>query len=134
MKKNNTYKGIVIKVTSDHIVLMCDGGMFKNVPRNKTDIPELGQRYEYKEKRRWTGFSGLHYLAMASILFLSVIGYTLFSSSVEEVYVVSVDINPSVEIYADENFSILSIHGLNKDGQKIIENIDHKRKKIKSSD
>jgi hypothetical protein len=130
MRTNKTYKGIVIKVTSTHIVLMCDGGLFKNAPRTSSEIPKIGQPYVYTEKG-WSSLSGLHYIAMASILFLSIIGYTIFSPSMkEESYLIAIDINPSIEIFADEKLSIIDIKALNKDGQKIIESINPKIKKL----
>jgi hypothetical protein len=130
MRTKKVYKGIVIKVTSQHIVLMCEGGVFKNVPRTSAEIPGIGQPYVYKEKGGFS-FSGLHYLAMVSILFLSVIGFTIFSSSTEEQsYVVAIDINPSIEIYADDNLSIVGIKALNQDGQLIVESIDPETKEL----
>jgi hypothetical protein len=130
MIKKKTYKGIVIKVTPEYIVLMCQGGTFKNVPRSVSDFPKIGQPFTYKEKE-WSGFSKWHYLSMVSVLFLSIIGFTYFSySQTEEAYVLVIDINPSIEIYADEDFSIIRLQGLNQDGEKIIHSLDPKIKKV----
>jgi hypothetical protein len=130
MMKTKAYRGIVIKVTPEYIVLMCERGTFKNVPRTSSEMPKIGESYLYK-KREWSSFSGIHYLSMVSVLFLFIIGYVVFSSSqVEEAYVLAIDINPSIEIYADEDLSVIRIKGLNEEGQEIIDAIDPVKRNI----
>lgn len=45
----------------------------------------------------------------------------------EEAYLFAVDINPSIEIYTDEQFHMIDLHYLNEDGKTVIDALNRKK-------
>lgn len=64
MRKQKIYKGIVMEVTRDSIVLLCEEGKFKNVPRPFSKVPKIGDTFTYQEKVQLS-FIKLKYLSIA---------------------------------------------------------------------
>ena len=129
--KTNTYKGIVVKVTADVIVLLCDGGQFKNVPRGKNEVPKIGQAYTYIEKQNRRFPNLTKYLTLASGLFIAIFGYLILTHmKPDEAYLFAVDINPSIEIYTDEQLNVVDIHYLNEDGKILINELKYKNEHV----
>lgn len=129
--KTSMYKGIVVKVTAEAIVLLCEGGQFKNVPREENEIPKIGQTYTYIEKqnRGFTHFT--KYLTLASGLFIAIFAYLLLTlMKPEEAYMFAVDINPSIEIFTDEQLNVVDIHYLNEDGKIVTNAIQYENESI----
>ena len=114
--------GIVIKVTKNNIVLLCENGRFKNVPLTLTDqIPMLGQHFSYAEKRQ-LNLNLIKYLSIASVLILTILAFTFIPlGDKDSAYIVAMDINPSIEIRLDKNLLVQEISGLNSDGKDLIE-------------
>ncbi|MRH41085.1 anti-sigma factor domain-containing protein [Aquibacillus halophilus] len=127
--KSKMYKGIVVKVTSEYVTILCNDGNFKNVPRSN-EMPQIGESFTYIEKQT-SGFRGLRYISLVSLLFLALISYSISSFNGEdESYLFAVDINPSIEIYTDEEFNVTKIEHLNKDGQIVVDSLQVKKKQI----
>ncbi|PLR84347.1 anti-sigma-I factor RsgI family protein [Bacillus sp. V33-4] len=123
MLNNTIYQGIVIEVNQEYVVIMCEGGIFKNIPWPEDGVPRIGQLYTYSEKST-SRFRPIKYLSLAAILVLSVIGYFLFNSQTQQdSYVVAIDINPSVEVHIDKQLNILKVIPVNDDGQEVIKSI-----------
>ncbi|OIJ22397.1 hypothetical protein BKP45_07105 [Anaerobacillus alkalidiazotrophicus] len=121
--KKNSIEGVVVKVTQSYCVLLCDDGTFKNVPRNKKEVPKLGERLTYDQKPQFTLFQ-LKYISamsMAAILFISLVTYGFIQKSSEPYYVVAIDINPSIELYLNKDLKVLTLSPLNEDGKKIVD-------------
>lgn len=114
--------GIVIKVTQNNIVLLCENGTFKNVPLTLTDqVPMLGQHFSYAEKRQ-LNLNLMKYLSIASVLVLTILAYTFIPlGNKDSAYIIAMDINPSIEITLDKNLIVQEISGLNSDGEDLIE-------------
>lgn len=124
--------GIVVKVTEKHIVLIMPDGSFKNAKRSKTQVPLIGERFMYKEGRhsvfysRWTAVA-----AVACMLVLAVFTYRLLmTSNSRPAYLVALDINPSVEVYADKNLVTTNVTALNEDGRKLTDMTKYKEKNL----
>lgn len=124
--------GIVIKVTQKYIVLMMPDGSFKNVKRSKTQVPLIGERFTYKEEQhsvfysRWTAVA-----AVACMLVLAVFTYRLLmTGNSQPAYLVALDINPSVEVYADKNLVTTNVTALNEDGRKLTDMTKYKGKNL----
>ncbi len=117
-------EGVVVKVTKDYCVLLCEDGTFKNVPRQKGEVPLLGNSFSYKEQKRTgvfaTSLKGISVLAMAAVLFIAVLLSGVTKSQAEYAYVVAIDINPSIELHLDEDFEVVEVVPLNEDGEKIV--------------
>ncbi|MFC0558328.1 anti-sigma-I factor RsgI family protein [Halalkalibacter alkalisediminis] len=119
--KKEIINGTVVKVTETQIVLITEEGSFKNVPKLKTEVPLIGQAYSYTENKminkRW-----LPYSAMAvALLFLIFTSLTFpFGGSAEEAFIITIDINPSIEVATDDQYQVIRVEGLNEDGQNIL--------------
>ncbi|EGL83781.1 hypothetical protein CathTA2_0650 [Caldalkalibacillus thermarum TA2.A1] len=118
-------KGIVVKVTDTHTVILCEDGRFKNIPRATHDpVPLLGQPYSYSEKRR-SSFRWILLAAVVAALLLAIVAYNLVPlGSHQPVYIVAVDINPSMEIYATQDLEVVDVHPLNDDAEQIVHELD----------
>ncbi|WP_078544017.1 anti-sigma-I factor RsgI family protein [Litchfieldia alkalitelluris] len=127
MMKVKKYKGIVLKVTDKHIVLMCEDGVFRNVPLKKS-VPKIGEKFECKQKE-WIGFSNTRYLSIASLLFIVLVSSFFFINiNKKDAYILAIDINPSIELYADKDLKVSKVVALNSDGQKVIEGLSIENK------
>ncbi|WP_088105480.1 anti-sigma-I factor RsgI family protein [Halalkalibacter urbisdiaboli] len=124
-----TISGIVMKVTNTQIVLLTEEGTFKNIPRTKSssDIPLIGQTFTYVEKGKGT-FSLYKYASVAAVfVFLLVASFMFpFGGQAEEAFIITVDINPSIEIVTDEQLQIIRTKALNEDGKQILATIQTK--------
>lgn len=130
MKKQKTYKGIVMEVTRDSIVLLCEEGTFKNIPRPSSDVPKIGDPFTYTEKAR-RRIPRLKYVSIAVIVLLVITSLSvLIPSQSKSAYVLAVDINPSLELYADKHLNVTEIKALNEDGEKIANAIEIKNKNL----
>lgn len=118
MKKANA-KGIVMKVTKKHIVLLSEDGGFRNVPRRASEFPKIGETYtESRKKNRFFAYSQI--AAVAALFLIIAVSYTMFASNqAEAAYVVAIDINPKVEVYADSHFHVIKVKPMNSDGETI---------------
>jgi hypothetical protein len=125
-------EGIVVKVTKNYIVLMCADGMFKNIRRSETQIPLIGERFFYKEKEispSWFKYAGIACIACVLVLVLFV--FNMFQTvSPQPVYIVALDINPSLEVHTDKDLKTIGLFALNKSGEKIVDGIDYKGKPL----
>ncbi|MEB1807920.1 MAG: hypothetical protein LPK26_11635 [Bacillaceae bacterium] len=117
-----TIKGKVVKVTEQHIVLLTTDGRFKNVPRSTSEVPLIGQSFTHIEKPKRI-FPVYKVASAAAALFLMIVTYFIFpfSGDGKEVYIISLDINPSFEIATNGDFKVVRAEGLNEEGSEIIE-------------
>ncbi|MDE5415717.1 anti-sigma-I factor RsgI family protein [Alkalihalobacterium chitinilyticum] len=117
-----TIKGTVVKVTEQHIVLLTTDGRFKNVPRSTSEVPLIGQSFTHIEKSKRI-FPIYKVASAAAALFLMIVTYFIFpfSGDGKEVYIISLDINPSFEIATNGDFKVVRAEGLNEEGSEIIE-------------
>ncbi len=126
-------KGVVMEVQEYQIVLMCDDGTFRNVPRDKHDIPVIGEYVTYRVKKspllQWNRKQVLPLVALAAILLVAIMNLSLFQPQ-QQVYLFAVDINPSMEISLDEDLHVIDINGLNDDANRVIKDLDVKGKPI----
>lgn len=122
--KKNINEGVVVQVTENQYVLLCDDGTFKNIPLTKTDIPMIGDRKTYKAKKRNLAFGTVSTVAMIAILFITFLGYFGPEDEMKTQFIAAIDINPSIEVQLDSELQVVKLLSLNTDGQKIIESID----------
>lgn len=123
--------GIVVKVTEKQIVLLCNNGTFKNIPRSKNQFPLMGEKIPYREKTRV--YKPMGWMAIASIACLLFLMFTMVPiKTAEAAYIVAFDINPSIEVYLDEDLKGMSMMTLNSEGGNIISKIDYKGQDLPS--
>ncbi|OLO27613.1 hypothetical protein BTR23_19480 [Alkalihalophilus pseudofirmus] len=122
-----TSTGTVVKVTDEHIVLLTNDGRFKNIPRQAGEVPLIGQPFthiEKKEKQR-RKIPIFRYASIAAALFIILVTSFIFpfTEEHEEVYIISLDINPSIEIATDRDLHVMRAEGLNDEGIEIVESL-----------
>ncbi|QGH34067.1 hypothetical protein GI584_08560 [Gracilibacillus salitolerans] len=126
-------KGVVMEVQEYQIVLMCDDGTFRNVPRDKHDIPVIGEYVTYRVKKspllQWNRKQVLPLVALAAILLVAIMNSSFYQPQ-QQAYLLAVDINPSMEISLDEDLNVIDITGLNDDAKRVIKDLDVKGKPI----
>lgn len=124
--KDQTVEGIIVRVTEKQWVLLCDDGTFKNVPAKVHEVPVLGERilYEYPPKRLSLHTRYASVLAVSALLLLSMAVFMIFWKHNDPALVVAIDINPSVEVYADEHLRTVKVVPLNGDGEKLVDSIN----------
>ncbi|MGP4040715.1 anti-sigma-I factor RsgI family protein [Gracilibacillus sp. D59] len=126
-------KGVVMEVQQHQIVLMCDDGTFRNVPREKHDMPVIGEYVTYRIKKapllQWNRKMVLPVVSLAAILLFIVMNGSFFQPN-QQAYLLAIDINPSIEISLDEDFNVLDIVALNDDANRVIQDLDMEGQKI----
>jgi hypothetical protein len=121
--------GVVVKVTDKHIVMLCNNGTFKNIPRSKDHFPLIGERIFYKRKTKL--FQAKGWMALVSVACLLFLMFTMVPlKNAEAAYIVAIDINPSIEVCLDENLKGMSIRTLNSDGDLIVSQLEYKGKDL----
>ncbi|SHG64105.1 anti-sigma-I factor RsgI family protein [Ornithinibacillus halophilus] len=122
--KKQIIHGTVVKVTKKEIVLLTKEGQFKNIPCKKGDLPLIGSSYTYEKKSRVFKNSTIRNVSVAAIFFIAMVSYLLFSNpSTKDAYLLAVDINPSIEIFADEEMEVTHVKALNIEGESLIEDL-----------
>ncbi len=119
-------KGIVMEVKSDYAIIMNESGFMEKITKKKN--MNIGQKIFYFDedivKANNVVYLKRHSFmkAITSIAALLFIAFTFFYqiSYKEEAYaVVSLDINPSIQIEVDSDKNIIKIEGMNEDGKNL---------------
>ena len=119
-------KGIIMEVKQNYAIIMNDDGHMDKISKKKNMA--IGQKIFYFEEdiirtnniRNIRSNSFMKTIGSIAALFL--IAFTFFYqlSYKEAAYaVVSLDINPSIQIEVDNNKTILKVEGMNDDGKNI---------------
>lgn len=126
-------KGIVVKMTANHLIVMTPEGTFDKIPRGNR-VCEIGEEILFTAPGLKTARPALAVsstLVAAAVLCLVLFaGLTGALDRKKVVAYVSMDINPSVEMGIDAERTVLELRGLNPDGFRLIDQIDFKGKKI----
>jgi hypothetical protein len=127
--RNGSYNGVVVKLTDQHIVLLCTDGHFKNIPR-QGQVPKIGQRYTHVEKKSMiASHPWVKFTAAAAVLLIIALWTMPFGSN-QPIYMVALDINPSIEIYADQDFNVTRMNALNLEAEQLLDEINMKQLKL----
>jgi len=103
---------------------MTSRGEFIKVPFKKH--VQVGQEIRYTPKRERMS---VWQLGLAATLFLALIGtWPLLSDSlvptpVVPAYIITLDINPSLELQVSDAQKVMSVEGLNRDGQELVSHL-----------
>lgn len=125
--------GIVMKITEQCVVVLCEDGKFRNLP-HLPDKPKLGDRIPVVAEvesipvrkhyaSRW--FRQAWWVA-ASILLLigAVFWWNPFTGNASTL--VAIDINPSMELYVKQDGRIEKVKPLNDDARKLLSKREYK--------
>lgn len=118
-------KGMIMEVKKSYAIAMTDTGIIEKI-KSKPNM-EIGQKIFYFEDDIITATSNNIYKrnnfmkAFGSIAALFLLVFTFFSTfKYDQAYaVVSLDINPSIQIEADSKQRIIKVEGVNDDGKNI---------------
>ncbi|OOM70474.1 anti-sigma-I factor RsgI [Clostridium puniceum] len=118
-------KGMIMEVKKSYVIALNDNGMMEKI-KFKPNM-EVGQKIFYFEDDIVTATaSKVHrhnnfIKTFGSIAALFLLVFTFFSTiRPEQAFaVVSIDINPSIQIEADSKQKIIKVDGVNDDGKKI---------------
>lgn len=120
--------GIVMKITEQCIVVLCEDGKFRNIP-HLPDMPQLGDRIPVTaavealpgRKHHATRRFRQAWWVVASILLLvgSVFLWNAFTGGGPST-LVAIDINPSIELYVERSGRVERVKLLNDDARKLI--------------
>ncbi|MBP3953055.1 anti-sigma factor domain-containing protein [Bacillus suaedae] len=116
-------EGVIIKVTDNQCVVLSDDGTFQNVPLENNEYPLIGERITY-QKKTTSSFPFKMMVLVASLFVTSLLTYSLFYNNHEPHYVAVIDINPSIEIFLDQDYRVLDVVPLNSDASKLMESIE----------
>ncbi len=118
-------KGIIMEVKKNYAIALNDKGMMEKIISKQN--MEVGQKIFYFEdnivktatKKAYRHNNFIKRFGSIAVLFLLV--FTFFQTiKYEDAYaVVSLDINPSIQIEADSEQTIIKVEGVNTDGKNI---------------
>ncbi|PKM55700.1 MAG: hypothetical protein CVV00_02970 [Firmicutes bacterium HGW-Firmicutes-5] len=117
-------RGLITRIEDNFMIVMTDQMTIDKIkPRINVKV---GQRIEFNKRDRYRGFLLFNYKKASSMLALilvliltSIVAFGQNGS--REIYaVVSVDINPSIELNLNQSGSVVGYKSFNKDGQKIL--------------
>ncbi|MGG1556118.1 anti-sigma factor domain-containing protein, partial [Paenibacillus ferrarius] len=126
-------KGIVMELGEHSIIVMNPQGRFDKIPRG-TRSCEVGEEIIYTPAKRRLRIPQTAIVSgmVAAIVVCFVLVSTLtggVASGTVAAYV-TIDINPSVEIGIDKNEVVVDLHGLNSDGDQLIQGVTYKGKSL----
>ena len=125
-------EGIVVKVTDQLVVLLCNDGTFHNMKRAKEQVLLIGEKIDVIQKRNVSSLSYFSKLAaVACVAFFLLFSVGRFNKlDGVPAYVIAIDINPSIEVQVNESLHIVGLTALNQSGEKIVNSIDYKGKRL----
>lgn len=114
--------GIVFSIEKDKSIIMECGGRFIEVKTNKAW--KKGDIVQIENKRH---INKVFYYVAACILFMF-LGISSFQIYFQQTTLISIDVNPSIEIGLNRFDRVIYINGMNDEGDKILKLIDIKNK------
>lgn len=121
-------KGVLLEMAGRQAVVLTPQGEFKKIPAPRGTW-EIGDEVEFAEPRgtslwaRW----GATAAAAAVLMIGSFVGYNQYTLTVP-VAVVTVDINPSLELTLNKKDQVLRVEALNADGELVLQGVAWDRK------
>jgi ElaB/YqjD/DUF883 family membrane-anchored ribosome-binding protein len=121
------YRGKVVKIEGDYAIVLSDTGAFHSIKIKGHMVVSqeiIYTDYDFvKIKNKSSIKKRYYYVALvASLLLVIYIGCIFHNPSPSLYAIVSIDINPSVDLYLDKDLQVTKIKAHNIEGQKIISN------------
>ncbi|MGG1596147.1 anti-sigma-I factor RsgI family protein [Paenibacillus naphthalenovorans] len=128
-------KGIVMEITEKSVIVMRPDGRFQRLARKKRKC-EIGEEITYADEGiNWRNLSVAGRSAIVAAVVFCLVLFASFHGklgSEEVVAYISIDINPSVEMGIDIRERVVELHGLNEDGEELIQQVDYKKKPLET--
>lgn len=112
------YRGSIVKVCSDSIVVVTEECTFKRIKKSVGLEEGMEVYFEERDIIRKSNTSIKNISKIAAIILLvltSIYGIQVWDMNYRAVAIVSIDINPSVEIKLNKNHRVINAKPLNKD-------------------
>ncbi|WP_018934594.1 anti-sigma-I factor RsgI family protein [Gracilibacillus lacisalsi] len=131
-------KGIIVEHKSRYTIVMDKDGVFhKAIPMKEKDI---GMETLYQQKQSiWQSFFLFfkgpikwQLVPMVLICLLLISPLYIWVADEKAYAVVSIDINPSMNITIDENYHVLDVEPMNEDAEQLMDNLEVKNRTITS--
>ncbi len=113
--------GVVVEIgQKNQVIILTAQGEFIKVPFKKH--VQVGQEIRYAPKRERLS---VWQMGLAATLFLALVGTwpllsgNLVPTSIVPAFIITLDINPSLELQLSESHEVLAVEGLNRDGQEL---------------
>ena len=106
------YKEIINKSTPDVL-----NKILEDCDKRESEVFKMND--EYRTNRRGLFIKIASLMAMFTICLIGTVGYNQYKVET----LISLDVNPSVEMKLDKKGRVVNTQALNKDGEKILENI-----------
>lgn len=119
-------KGIIMEVKPNYAIIMNDDGVMEKILKKKN--MNVGQKVFYFEEDvikisnviKYGNTSFMKTIGVLAALFLMAFTFFYQLSFQEQAYaVVSLDINPSIQIEVDSDKNIIKVEGMNEDGKNL---------------
>lgn len=121
--KNMIYRGNVIEVREDSLVVMLDDSTFESVKKFKGLEEGMEIYFEQRDiiRKSNSSLKNIALIAASILLFIvtSFYGVDVWNTNYRAIAIVSVDINPSVEIKINKNHNVINAIALNEDAKKL---------------
>jgi len=117
-------KGVVVEIAPEgKVIIMTSGGEFREVPFRKH--VHVGQEIRYSPRKKRLN---IWQLGLAATLFLALVGtWPLLTEKLvpgEAAFVLTLDLNPSLELQISTKQRVLAAEGLNRDGKEFLAHLD----------
>ncbi|NMB20762.1 MAG: anti-sigma factor domain-containing protein [Firmicutes bacterium] len=120
------HSGVVVEIgPKNQVIILTSQGEFIKVPFKKH--VQVGQEIRYTPKRERLN---VWQLGLAATLFLALVGTwpmisgSLIPTSIAPAFIITLDINPSIELQISDAQKVLSVEGLNRDGKDLVARLD----------
>ena len=134
-------KAKIVDLNADYAVVLTDSGAFKRIAR-KGDMSVGGGIYItdhdlYMKTRASSSFKlplfSKRLLQVTGVMALLIMILVTQSIAPMSYAVISVDINPSLQLFIDLDYNVIKIESMNTDGEKLLSEYDFIKKKSASS-
>jgi hypothetical protein len=121
-------KGVLLELDGRQAVILTPQGEFKRVPAPRGPW-DIGDEIEFAEVRH-TPWAKWGLVAAAAVVFLlAPAGYQAYSLA-QPVAIVTVDINPSIQLTLNKADQVLKADGLNPDGEVVLQGMAFRRQPV----
>jgi len=121
--KNMIYRGNIIEVKSDSLIVMLDNCTFESVKKFKGLEEGMEIYFEERDIIRKSNLNLKNITLVAASIFLFIVtsfyGVDVWNTNYRAIALISVDINPSIEIKINKNNNVINAMALNEDAKKL---------------
>jgi len=121
--KNMIYRGNVVEVKTQSLIVMLDDCTFESVKKFKGLEEGMEIYFEERDIIRKSNLNFKNIALVAASIFLlivtSIYGVDVWDANYRAIALISVDINPSIEIKINKNNNVISARALNEDAKNL---------------